>query len=137
MLGYEHMTRIILASGPVIVEDGKALLVQHGDTPFWKFCGGRVETFFGSLIDHAKREAKEEVGIDLEILDPTPFLFYTKKQTSDGDVDVILVHYLAHRLGEIVPGPDIRACEWIALDDLARHELGPNILPTLKHFGYV
>jgi 8-oxo-dGTP pyrophosphatase MutT (NUDIX family) len=37
------MKNIIIASGPVIVENYKVLLNQHGDDSFWKFCGGRVE----------------------------------------------------------------------------------------------
>jgi len=36
------MLKIIIASGPVIVENNKVLLNQHGDTDFWKFCGGKV-----------------------------------------------------------------------------------------------
>lgn len=53
------MPKIIIASGPVIVEDGKVLLNQHGDTTFWKFCGGRVENFDASLVENARRE---EIG---------------------------------------------------------------------------
>ncbi|KKP58056.1 MAG: hypothetical protein UR51_C0009G0109 [Candidatus Moranbacteria bacterium GW2011_GWF1_34_10] len=59
------MNKIIIASGPVIVEDNKVLLNQHGDTEFWKFCGGRVENFDDNLIESAKREAREEMGISL------------------------------------------------------------------------
>jgi len=83
--------KIIIASGPVIIENNKVLLNQHGDTTFWKFCGGQVENMEESLMNAAKREAKEEMGIDIQILDENPFLMYTKKQTSEGDVDVILV----------------------------------------------
>ena len=54
------MTKIIIASGPVIVENNKVLLDKHGDTTFWKFCGGRVEDFNTDLIDNAKRRVKEE-----------------------------------------------------------------------------
>lgn len=39
------MPKIIIASGPVIVENNKVLLNQHGDTEFWKFCGGQVENY--------------------------------------------------------------------------------------------
>ena len=73
------MQKIIIASGPVIVENNKVLLNQHGDTTFWKFCGGRVENFETDLIENAQREVKEEMGIDIEILDEKPFLFHTKK----------------------------------------------------------
>lgn len=125
---------IIIASGPVIVEDGTVLVNKHGDTSFWKFCGGRVENFDESLWQAAQREAKEEVGVDLELLDPQPFIMFTSKQTEDGTTDVILVHFLAKRVGEARPGPDIRETAWLEMTNLPA-DLGPNIIPALKHFG--
>ncbi|OIO07211.1 hypothetical protein COX68_00730 [Candidatus Falkowbacteria bacterium CG_4_10_14_0_2_um_filter_41_15] len=67
------MPKIIIASGPVIVEDNKVLLNQHGDTDFWKFCGGRVESMEVDLITTAKREVMEEMGLEIKILNNTPF----------------------------------------------------------------
>jgi len=131
------MPKIIIASGPVIVEDNKVLLDQHGDTPFWKFCGGKVEDKENTLIETAKRKAKEEIGIEIEILDSTPFLMHTFKQTEDGQCDVILVHYLAKRIGEVIPESEIRQWKWIPLEELANENLAPNIIPTLQHFGYL
>lgn len=131
------MTGIIIAAGPVIVEQGKVLLNKHGDTSFWKFCGGRVEDFTTTLKENARREAKEEVGIDLVFLPEAPFFFYTQKETPEGMVDVILVHYLAERRGDVVPGPDIRESAWIELASLKEEELGPNILPALRHFHFL
>ena len=131
------MAGIIIASGPVIVENGKVLLNKHGDTSFWKFCGGRVEDFSTNLKENARREAKEEVGIDLVFLPESPFFFYTQKETPQGMLDVVLVHYLAERRGEIVPGPDIRESVWIPLKELPFEELGPNILPALRHFHFI
>ncbi|MFA6161067.1 MAG: NUDIX domain-containing protein [Patescibacteria group bacterium] len=128
---------IIIAAGPVIVEDGKVLVNKHGDTSFWKFCGGRVENFDLGLQDNAAREAKEEMGIDIEVLDQEPFITFTTKTTDDGKiVDVILVHYLAKRIGEIVPGEDIREWNWLDVNNLPE-DLGPNIIPALKHFGFI
>ena len=129
------MTKIIIASGPVIVEENKVLLNDHGDTDFWKFCGGGVKDTDDDLILAAKREAKEEMDIDLKILDREPFITFTRKKTDTGEIDVILVHFLAERIGEIKPGKDIRAWQWFALDNLPTN-LAPNIIPALKHFGY-
>ncbi|MDD3498326.1 MAG: NUDIX hydrolase [Candidatus Moranbacteria bacterium] len=131
------MPKIIIASGPVIVEDGKVLLSQHGDTEFWKFCGGRVEDYGTSLIENARRESKEEMGIEIEILDENPFITHASKETANGKLDVILVHYLAKRIGEISPGEDIRKWKWIPIEELERENLGPNILPALKHFKFI
>lgn len=130
------MAKIIIASGPVILEDNKVLLCQHGDTNFWKFCGGRVENFKTTLLENAKREVKEEMGIDIEVLNNEPFITYTKKETLEGDIDVILVHFLAKRIGEIKPGEDIREWNWFDISNLPEN-LGPNILPALKHFGFI
>lgn len=133
----KNMNKIIIASGPVIVEDGRVLLNKHGDTPFWKFCDGRVEDFDFNLQEAAGREAKEEVGIEIKIINPEPFIMHTVKKTPEGDIDIILVHYLAKRIGEIKLGADIRESKWITLEDLFKEDLGPNIIPTLKHFGFI
>jgi len=130
------MPKIIIASGPVIVENNKVLLNKHGDTPFWKFCGGRVENYESNLADNAKREVKEEMGIDIEILDDEPFITFTRKETADGAIDILLVHFLAKRIGEIKPGEDINKWDWLDINNLPE-DLGPNILPALKHFGFV
>jgi len=129
------MAKIIVASGPVIVENEKVLLNKHGDTSFWKFCGGQVENYDVDLIANAKREAKEEMGIDLKILNEEPFISFTRKETAENKIDIILVHFLAERIGEIKPGTDIREWDWLDINNLP-DDLGPNILPALKHFGF-
>jgi 8-oxo-dGTP pyrophosphatase MutT (NUDIX family) len=131
------MAKIIIASGPVIVEGGKVLLDKSGDDNFWKFCGGKVEDSDINLVETAKRRVKEEMGIEAEIVGKIPFLMYVQKP-GDESVDVLLVHYLAKRVGEIKPGADIREWIWLPLEGIeARQDLAPNILPALKHFGLI
>ena len=79
----------------------------------------------------------EELGIKIEFIDPVPFFMHTKKETPEGLIDVILVHFLAKRIGEIKPGKDIRQWKWIPLEELSSENLAPNIIPTLKHFGFL
>ncbi len=129
--------KLLIASGPVIVENEKVLLDQHGDTEFWKFCGGRTNNFNSDLISIAKKRAKEELGIDVKIINPDPFLMYVKKETPEGIIDVILVHYLAERIGEIIPADFVVKWNWISLDDLKNENLAPNIIPALQHFGFI
>lgn len=130
------MTKIIIASGPVIVENNKVLLCKHGDTSFWKFCGGKVENFDNDLIESATREAKEEMGINIKILDDEPYITFARKETDNGAMDIVLVHFLAERVGEIKPGIGIREWRWFDLNDLP-NDLGPNILPVLKYFKFI
>jgi len=130
------MLKIIIASGPVIVENNKVLLNKHGDDTFWKFCGGRVEEDEVNLKNSARREVKEEMGIEIEILDDIPYFFYTEKEISGNQVSVVLAHFLAKRVGQVVPGEDIREWRWIDINDLDKEKLAPNIKPVLKHFGF-
>lgn len=130
------MEKIIIASGPVIVEDNKVLLNNHGDTNFWKFCGGQVKNMTENLIEAATREVKEEMGIDIKVLDEEPFITFTRKETDEGKTDVILVHFLAERVGEIKAGTDIREWNWFDINNLPDN-LAPNIIPALKHFNLI
>jgi len=130
------MSKIIIASGPVIVEAGKVLLNKHGEDSFYKFCGGRVESFEENLVDAAKREVKEEMGIGIKIINSEPYIMYAKKPGQE-DIDMILVHYLAERVGDVEPGADIREWNWVAIEEIDSHQLAPNILPVLRHFGFL
>jgi len=44
---------------------------------------------------------------------------------------------LAQKIGEIKPGSDIRKWAWINIADLKQEPLAPNILPALRHFGFI
>ena len=58
--------KLIIASGPVIVERGKVLLDKHGKDKFWKFPGGIMKR--GESAEQAcKKRTKEEVGISIDI----------------------------------------------------------------------
>jgi hypothetical protein len=52
------MNKVIIASGPVIVKDGKVLLDISGDDKFWKFCGGQIRDDM-NLKETVKFKAKE------------------------------------------------------------------------------
>lgn len=67
-----------------------------------------MEDFDDSLIESAKREVREEMGIGIEILDESPFLIHTNKETLEGKIDIILAHYLAKRISKIILGEAIR-----------------------------
>jgi len=130
------MSKIIIVSGPVIVENNKVLLNKDKKDNFWKFCGGQVKDEDSNLKATAQREAQEEMSIDIEILDDTPYLFYSEKEKDEIKISVVLVHFLARRIGEIIPGTDIQDWRWIDINNLDSESLAPNIRPTLKHFGF-
>ena len=118
----------ILAAGPVIVEGGKVLLVKHGDDSFWKFPGGKLEDTDADLEAVARREAAEELGIEI-VLEASLKPVLVRR---DGTI-VALIHFFAHRRGEIRPGPHIRAWDWFPIDGLP-HDAAPNIAPVIADY---
>ncbi len=129
------MQKIIIASGPVIVKNEKVLLDIQGEDNFWKFCGGKVKEN-ETLKQTAIRRAKEELGIDIQIKNTTPFLLHVTKEKDGDNSDVILVHFLSDFSGEITPSEEIRKWQWHDISNLPDN-IAPNILPTLKHFGFI
>jgi len=123
----------IIASGPVIIKeiDGKKkiLLNKHKVTdakpnPKWQFPGGEMEDFDATLEDTAKREVKEELGIEINIIKPLSPMIVKRE---DGSV-VVLIHYLADFEGEIKQGEEIAEWNWFAIDELPA-DIQPNIKP--------
>jgi ADP-ribose pyrophosphatase YjhB (NUDIX family) len=130
------MNKIIIASGPVIVENNKVLLDKQGTDDFWKFCGGKIKEG-ETLSETAIRRSKEELGIEIELQETTPFILYTTKETPvDQPIDVILVHFMATRKNEIVPGNEVSEWNWFDINNLTEN-LAPNIKPVLKHFKFI
>ncbi len=133
----------MVASGPVIIQkrDGvnKTLLVKHGDKPInelkWKFCGGKLLKGWG-LQENAKREAKEEIGIDIKIIKSLPTLELWQKTPETGDKKpelIILVHYLSEIYDKPIKGKGILDMQWFDIDNLPNN-CAPNIAPIIN--GY-
>ncbi|MBD3311304.1 MAG: NUDIX domain-containing protein [Candidatus Magasanikbacteria bacterium] len=119
----------IIASGPVIIENGKVLLNKeqkdYGVTP-WFFPGGEVEDFDSSLEDACRREVKEEMGIDVEIIKPLKPVMLHKD-----DKVIVLIHYLTKRIGEVTPGENIVEWDWHDINDLPE-DCAENVYEVIK-----
>lgn len=122
----------IIASGPVIIEDGKILLNREqkpdGITP-WMIPGGEVEDFDASLEDACKREVREEMGLEIEIVKPLRPMLHTHK----GRV-IVLIHYLAKRIGEIKPADNIAEWAWHDLKNLPEN-CTPNVFMVVQDYN--
>ena len=119
------MSKFVIASGPVIIEKGKVLLDKHGKDNFWKFPGGTIKRS-ETLEECAKKRAREELGINVELVKPLkPIMIWRRNKT------IILIHYLAKRKGKIKHASHIRECRWIPINNLPK-DVGPNIKPILK-----
>lgn len=119
--------KTILASGPVIIENGK-LLVNKDD--FYKLPGGTVEQG-DSLIEACKNESRQENNAEIEITKPlNPMVIYKNPQT-DEEMTIILIHYEAKLLNkdEIKPIAPIQEVAWLDIEEIKqdKHNVAPNI----------
>lgn len=120
---------IVIVSGAVIIENNNVLVIKHGDDHFWKFPGGRLEDSDEfNLEKTARREAKEEIGVELKIIRPMKTMLSKK-----GDLTVVLAHWLAKRIGEVTPGSDVKAWQWLDIRRLP-DDISPNIRPIIEEY---
>jgi ADP-ribose pyrophosphatase YjhB (NUDIX family) len=122
----------IIASGPIIIENGKILLNReqksHGSSLFM-IPGGIVENFSIPLEETCKREVREELGIEIKIIRPLRTLIVKRPDAENRFA--ILVHYLARRMGEIKPGPETIEWGWFDINNLPNN-CAPSIYEIIK-----
>ena len=122
--------KFIIASGPVIIENGKLLVNKDGKDDFYKIPGGRVEE--GESFEEACiRETKEEINANIKIIKPlNPMIIYKNPRTKE-EMTIVLIHYLAELLNkkDIKPIAPIKEIKWIDINEIKqeKHNVAPNI----------
>lgn len=92
------------------------------------FPGGEVEDFDASLEQACEREVFEEMGIKVKLIKPLkPILI-----NQNGKI-IILIHYLAERIGEINPGKDIADWAWHDIKNLPEN-CARNVFEVIKSY---
>lgn len=128
-LGQDNL--VTIASGPVIIKDGKVLLDKHGDI-FWKFPGGAWHSD-NNFEQNAINRVKEELNVEVKLLSE-PYLLSFVRQKDGKDELVILIHYLAEIVaGEITPGPEVVEFAWHDINNLP-DDCAPNIKLVVEYF---
>ena len=113
---------IVVAAGAVVRRGSQILLIQRGQDPVqdrWSVPGGRVEPG-ERLVDAARREVREEVGIDIEV----GALVGVVERKGPG-YHVIVADFLGvcPPDAEPVAGDDAADVAWVDHDELERWDL--------------
>lgn len=124
------MVKFIVASGPVIIEEGKLLVNKDDKDDFYKLPGGTVEQG-DNLLEACHRETKEEINGEVEIIKPlNPMIIYKNPQTEE-EMTIVLIHYLAELKNkeEIKPIEPIKEVKWLDIEEIksGKHSVAPNI----------
>ncbi len=106
-------------------------MIRRGSPPskgLWAPVGGKVE-WGETLADAARREVREEAGIDCDI---AGFSQLRELVGADSPHHVVLAVFAARWLsGEPVAGDDADQAEWASADRLANYELVEGVLPYI------
>lgn len=123
--------KIIIASGPVIIEDGCLLVNKDEKDDFYKLPGGTIEEGIENLEMACHREVFEENNAKIKIIKPLhPMIIWKNPQTKE-KMAVVLIHYLAKLLNknEIKPCGETREVKWLNINEIkqGKHNVAPNI----------
>jgi len=114
------MTKFIIVSGPVIIEDGKLLANKDDKDDFYKLPGGTIKENSGDLEEECHKRVKEEVNGEIEIIKPLhPKVLWENPQTKE-KMTIVLVSYLAKLKNkeEIKPIAPIKEIVWLDLNKI-------------------
>ena len=120
----------------IIIEDGKVLLIHRtkNGLEYWAFPGGAVEDIDKDAEDALKRECKEELGVEVEVVD---FFMETKSKapTALGEIEhfyncKIIGGVVGTGEGEEFSDRDIEKygtyeVEWLPLNDIKDKNVWP------------
>ena len=125
----EYPTQPIVGVAAVIVQDGKVVLVKRGVEPGkgkWSIPGGGVE--LGERVrDTAVREAKEECGLEIELVGETPMDAIDNIIAGENErlrYHYVILDFLARpRGGTLTPGGDVTEVRWVSLEEVEEYDL--------------
>ena len=125
----------VVGVGGVVVKDGKALIVKRAHEPRkgeWSIPGGRVE-LGESLVEAARREIKEETGLDVDV---GPIIeVFDRIHRADGRVryHFVIVDYLCTcRGGELCAGDDAEDAAWVSGNELEAYGVNEHAARVIR-----
>jgi ADP-ribose pyrophosphatase YjhB (NUDIX family) len=114
----------VVGVGAVVVNDGKALIVKRAHEPRkgeWSLPGGRVE-LGESLVAAARREIKEETGLDIDVGPIVEVFDRIHRHEARVRYHFVIVDYLCMCVGgTLCAGDDAEDVAWVTGDELERY----------------
>jgi ADP-ribose pyrophosphatase len=111
----------VVGVGVALVEDGKILLVKRGRDPgrgLWAVPGGKVR-HGEPMRDAARREVREETGLDVEVGEAVWVGEYI-----EGDHHIVLIDFAGRLLGgDLAAADDADDVRWVTLEEASDYPL--------------
>jgi 8-oxo-dGTP diphosphatase len=111
----------IVGVGVALIENDRILLVKRGREPgrgLWAVPGGKVH-YGEPMRDAARREMREETGLDVEVGDVVWVGEYI-----EGDDHLVLIDFAGSVIGgKLQPADDADDARWVPLEEAASYPL--------------
>ena len=119
--------RPLIGVSVMVRRDDEVLLIKRGHEPLiglWAFPGGLVE-LGERLEDAAKREVREEAGVEIDGLEQVDLAEIVRRDANGGVEGhyVLIVFGARHRSGDPVAGDDAAEARWVAPNEWAAMKL--------------
>jgi 8-oxo-dGTP diphosphatase len=120
----EFPDRPIVGVGGVVVDNGRVVIVKRAHEPRkgeWSLPGGTVE-LGETLVEAARREIKEETGLDVEVGEVLEV--FDRVHRLDGRIQYhfVIVDYLCRPIGgTLQAGDDAEGVAWVTADEIAAY----------------
>jgi len=124
------MVSYVIASGPVIVQNKKMLVVLDDKDPFLKFPGGSILKN-KSLKETCKLETKREIKCDINIIKELEPIMLWKKPHTGEKIPVVLIHWLSKINQRPKKGKHTKEILWID-SKYKGYKLAPNVQYFVK-----
>ena len=112
--------KFIIASGPVIIEEGKLLVDKDDKDDFYKLPRGTIKEDTENLEEACHRKVKEEINGEIKIIKPLhPHILWENPQTKE-KMTIVLISYLAKlkNKDKIKPIEPTKEIKWLDLKDI-------------------
>jgi 8-oxo-dGTP diphosphatase len=132
----EYPEHPVVGVGAVVVRDGRVLIVRRGHEPRkgeWSLPGGLLD-LGESLAGAARREVREETGLDVE-LGPIIETFDRVHRDDQGRIryHFVIVDFVCWSAsGEAVAGSDAEAVAWVTAEELAAYGVNPHAAAVIR-----
>ena len=132
----EYPEHPVVGVGAVVVRGGRALIVRRGHEPRkgeWSLPGGMLD-LGESLADAARREVKEETGLDVEV-GPIIETFDRVHRDDQGRIryHFVIVDFVCWSpSGDAVAGSDAEAVAWVTADELVAYRVNTHAADVIR-----
>src|SRR5262245_7550830 len=134
-MAHEFPAGPVVGVGAVIVRDGQALIVKRAHEPRkgeWSLPGGRVE-LGESLEEAARREIKEETGLDVEVGPMVEVFDRVHLLAGRVRYPFVIVDYLCiPRPGDACAGDDVDDVRWVTGDELDAYGVNAHAAAVIR-----